>query len=441
MKHIYLFLIIFLGVIAIGRAQAPNSAFENVDALVQAGELTELSAVYSRILETYPTDRRALLGSAAVLSWQGARDQARATFNQVLALYPNDIDALTGLGYDYAWDGNYQDAEAAFLKALELDPENLSARKGLGFTYLWSGDADKAETLFRAVADDHPRDAEARRGVGQALLAQRRNRSAEAAFAEALQIDPNDAAAIDGAAAARASSGPFEASLWFGNSAAGGDVDVRAVQLTSWVTAKTSLRFRLDDSLSLDNPALARSGIDAQATFLSATHEFNPRFISTLEIGQRDLPGAFEQDIYKFEAALPNGRHTWKFGYQLSPHSAGFDDSLMFGGVSVPLAQRLSLDATLFLAETGATGDDESRVALYLEHRGRHGWTLGGGFGFGSVTSENVATDGTVATANLFASYPVSRLVSTQFQVRWENAPLDDFTVASIGLTVRPGRR
>lgn len=443
MKGIRLFLLIIFAsqAFATVQAQAPEAAFVDVDELVRTAQLVELAAVYEQILETFPEDRRALLGRAAVYSWEGERIAARRVFRQVLALYPDDIDALTGLGYDYAWGGEHGNAKAAFLRTLRLDPANVAAQKGLAFNYLWSGDPQKAEAQFRAVAAAHPQDVEARRGIGQALVAQQRGREAEVVFEQALQIDPNDFAARDGVRAARDIRGPFEASVSFGNSAAGGDVDIRALQLTSFVSPKTSVRFRLDDSLSLDNPALARSGADALATFISATHEFNSLLIGTLEIGQRDLPGQFDQDIYKFEVALPGARRTWKLGYQISPHSAGFDDTLIIGGLSMPLADHLSLDATMFVAETGAQGDDEYRSAVFLEHRTTRGWTVGGGVGIGSISSVNAAADGRVTTATLNAGFPISRSVSTFLQLRWEDAPLVDFSVATIGITVRPGRR
>jgi tetratricopeptide (TPR) repeat protein len=443
MKNMFLFLLTIFGFfgIAQGQGQAPESAFAEVDTLISDARLAELGDLYDEILASYPEDRRALVGRAGTYSWLGQRADARALFQRVLADEPEAIDALTGLGYDYAWGGDYADAEATFLRVLALDAQNAAAQKGLGFTYLWSGKLADAEARFRSAADDHPEDAEAKRGIGQTLMALRRGRAAEAAFQSALAIDPNDAAARDGVAAARQVTGPFEASIWVGNSAAGGDVDVRALQLTSWVAPGTSLRLRLDDSLSLDNPALARSGVDARATFASVTREFSPRFIGSLEIGRRDLPGTFEQDIYKLEAALPRSGKTWKFGYQSSPHSAGFDDSLAFAGIGLSLSDRLTLDTTLFQAETGAAKDSESRLAFFLEHRGIRGWSVGGGFGVGSVSSESAAADGTVTTANLLASFPLTRLLTTHFQLRWENAPLDDFTVATFGITVRPGRR
>jgi tetratricopeptide (TPR) repeat protein len=436
------FLIVLLHLATVAaHAQAPDSEFSEVDGLLRDGSLVELAALYDRILETYPKDRRALLGRAAAYSWDAQRTLARATFHKVIALYPGDIDAITGLAYDFAWGGDYAEAETNFFNALHLDSSNASAQKGLAFTYLWSGAPQSAEAWFRAVVAADPKDAEAQRGIGQALIAQRRGLAAELAFQQALQIDPADVAARHGIRAARDIGGPIEAAVWFGDSAAGGDVDIRAMQLTSFIGEATSIRFRLDDSLSLDNPVLARSGEDARATFVSATHAFGSRLVGSVEVGQRELPGEAKQDIYKIEASIPGVGRTWRFGYQDSPHSDGFNDSLVFGGLSFALSDRLTLDSTIFLADTGIAGDDEYRGVVALHHRAPRGWSVGGGVGIGHISSEDPLAKGRVTTANLIAGWPVTRSVSTYFQLRWESAPLVDFTVATLGVVVRPGRR
>jgi tetratricopeptide (TPR) repeat protein len=425
----------------IAAAQPAAPEYAPAEAAAARGDAAAMAEAYDRVLAQYPGDRRARVGRGVARSWLGDRSGARADFEAVLAGSPDDLEALNGLAYDYAWGGDYVLAEQTFVRGLRVEPRHVSLRKGLAFTYLWSGRSQAAEQLFTAIATDYPMDAEATRGIGQARLALGRAQPAEASFEAALALDPEDSAARAGIVAARQLPSPFEATFWVGDSAASNDFELRAFELASWVNPRTRIGLRHDDSLSLDNPALARSGLDADAWFVGAARRLTDQWTGVIEVGLRDLPQGAEQEIYKLEASYAPGPRVWKLGLQSSPHSSGFDDTLLFGGLNFPLADRVRFDATLFLAETGAAGDDETRGVAFVEYRPERNWSLGAGVGIGRISAANAAADGNVSTMHLVARVDLRSALSLSAQIRRENGPLVDYTIGMIGITYRQGRR
>jgi len=77
--------------------------------------------------------------------------------------------------------------------------------------------------------------------------------------------------ALGGANVAYADGPPkAELHVWAGNEVAdSSSIGLRSVEVGLWPTKKDRIGLRYDNSLSLDNPTLARQGIDAEAYFLS----------------------------------------------------------------------------------------------------------------------------------------------------------------------------
>ncbi len=417
---------------------AQSSAdFERAEQYAQSGNAVAMEAAYDAILRNDPANLHALVGRATARSWQGDRQGARSDYTAALSRDGRDLEALVGLGYDYAWGGDWSEADATFQRALSIAPDLLSARKGRAFTALWSGDTTLALTRFDAIARADPGDAEALRGAAQARLAMGQAGRAEAAFLEALSVSPGDPASLEGIRAARSLPALVEASVWVGNSAEGGDIGLRAAEIGSWITPEMRIGVRYDNSLSLDNPALAREGVDAEAWFLNAQMTFDGRFIAIGEIGTRDLPDGVDQDIYKLEGVLLDSGRSYKLGAQLSPTSAGYDDQLVYGGIGLPVSERIRLDATVFLSRSGAAEDEELRGAVFGEYTSPDRWTLGAGVGLGDVSSDTPGASGTVSTANLIATAPVMDRHTFSLQVRWEDAPLTEYSSVMAGFTLR----
>jgi Flp pilus assembly protein TadD len=422
-------------------ASGQSIDYARADAAAQAGDAAGMQRAYDALLATAPNDLRALVGRGTARSWQRDWKNAEDDFVAALALAPNNLDALTGLGYTYAWSGDYSRADETFAHALVVAPTHLAARKGLAFTHLWAGRATAAEAAFAALAAEQPDDIEAKRGVGQARLALGHGEPAELAFFEVLKIDPTDVGARAGIAAAQDLPAPFEASIWIGDSAANDSVRLRSAEFASWLTLKTRVSLRKDDSLSLDNVALARAGVDAEAWFVGAQHQFGDRFIGSVEHGTRDLPGGASQDVFKVEGVLPRDNRAWKLGLQVSPHSSGYDDTLVFGGLNFAATERVRVETLLFLADTGALGDDEYRAVVSAEYSAPQRWTVGGGLGVGEISSAAPGARGSVVTANMIASITLGPSFKLFVQSRWENGPLFDYSLVSTGFSFRQRRR
>jgi tetratricopeptide (TPR) repeat protein len=421
-------------------AQAPDARLR-AESFAQAGNAKAMELAYSEVLAGDPGNLQALNGRGTALSWQGRRSEARADFSAALSIEPENLEALTGLGYDYAWGKDYALAEETFGRALAIAPDALSVRKGLAFTALWSDQNALALERFSEILADNPSDLEALRATGDARLALGQAGRAEAAYLAAVKVAPDDMPSRSGIAAARRLPALLEVSVWAGNSAEGGDIGLRAAEVGSWVTPDTRLGVRYDNSLSLDNPALARTGVDAEAWFVAAQHTFADKVIAVAEIGKRSLPNDIDQEIFKLEGVLLGDGQSFKLGGQFSPSSAGYDDKLVYAGTGLNIGENFLVDATVYLSQSGATEDEEVRGAVFGEYRSPDRWTLGGGLGYGEVTSSVPGASGSVTTVNAIASAPIGGRHSVYLQARWEDAPLTEFSSVVLGVTFRLPRR
>ena len=125
-----------------------------------------------------------------------------------------------------------------------------------------------------------------------------------------------------GATSVAHADGPPKADLhvWAGNEVAGSSaVDLRSVEVGVRATKMDRIGLRCDNSLSLDNPTLARQGIDAEAYVVSWLNDFDGRVLLSGEVGTRERPGGGEQKIYKGEAVTFLSGSAVKLGAQVSP--------------------------------------------------------------------------------------------------------------------------
>ncbi len=245
-----------------------------------------------------------------------------------------------------------------------------------------------------------------------------------------------------GAASAVAEPPRAEFHVWGGNEADdSGAFGLRSAEAALWATAQDRFAVRYDNSLSLDNPTLARAGVDAEAYFLSYLHDFDGRWLVQAEVGRRDLPGDSEQDIYKLEFVVFNGGAAAKFGVQASPTDTPFGDytdTVVWGMYNFAVGERWRLEPALYVAETGAAGDREWRVAGYAEYNPEGGrWQLGAGAGFGDIDSDVSGASGEVVNAHARLTWNLTENHSLHAQVRYEDAPLQEYTVGLVGFSLR----
>jgi hypothetical protein len=245
-----------------------------------------------------------------------------------------------------------------------------------------------------------------------------------------------------GAGSATAEPPRAELHVWAGNEAGDSSaVGLRSAEAAIWPSSWDRIGLRYDNSLSQDNPTLARQGIDAEAYFLSYLHDFHGRFLLQGEVGQRNLPGGADQQIYKAEGVFFNEGRALKLGAQVSPTSdpAGdYTDRLVYGAYNFSVSEHWRLEPALYLSESGAAGDQEWRAAGYAEYNPPSAtWQLGVGAGFGQVDSDLPGASGDVVNAHARLTFNVLENHSLHFQVRYEDAPLQEYTTALVGISFR----
>lgn len=406
------------------------------EALGAKGDAEGMEQAYDDLLAQSPADLKALTGRAIARSWQGEHEQAQADFLTVLKAEPNDIAALTGLGYSYAWNKQYDKARATFERALIVAPDSLGAQKGLGYSFLWSGDSARALEVFQKAEAAFPLDAELKVAVARCLLALNQPELAQEKAQAALTLDATrgDAKALlsDPAGAPKY---PFEISIWAGTTS-NADSGLRLVEVAYSPDHDWRLAVRYDNSLSLDNPALARAGTNAEAYIANITHRIDDEWLVSAEAGFRNLPESDRQEIYKLEVVYDDAL---KLGAQLSPHSDGFDDELYYAAVAINVDAQWKLEPVVYLSTSGAGGDEEVRGVLNLEHRSEAGWRVGVGAGVGHITSDFAANEGEVFTASARGSVPVSDEFELHATLVYEDAPQNNYTTALVGVTYRLG--
>ena len=426
-------------VLAAETASADTAAlFDAADQAAKEQRLGDMERAYDEILAADPNNARALSGKAAAQAWTRRYAAAQATYRRAIALAPANTDNHVGLGYAYAWNGDYLDARAAFQEALRLEPDNVAARKGMAYSYLWSGEPGEALESFqraRTVAADDPEIAES---LGIAAMSLGRTRDAVDFFDEALRLQPDRSSARNARRNAYQSAPALESTVRFGSTTDAG-AGLRYAEVAHWLSRKTRLAVRYDNTLGLDNPSVADRDEDVPGYFASVRQSVGSRWQLIAEVGRRDLP-AGDQDVLGLQAHYRMGDKVLRVGGELGKHDAGHNDQLVYAGINVPLGDSFTIDPTLYLSETGIDEDSEWRGVVNVEYRGNPNWTTGVFAGGGTIDASDPAFDGSTFVAGAWANFAVAERHTLHFLVRREDAPSAAFTVAEVGFTYRlPG--
>ena len=416
---------------------AQSDKYAVAEAFAGRGDGPGMERAYGAILATDPNDVRALIGRGTAHSWQGERAQARRDFGHALFLEPNNLSALNGLGYDYLWGEEYRRAENTFARALRIAPNDLGARKGLAFAALWSERAELAQTRFGAIISDHPDDAEAHVGFAQAQLKLGHPGKAAEAYRSALHIDPNREDARKGLQATYDYPPWADATVLWGYTSSSSETGLRIVEAGVRPTPEWRVYGRYDNSLSLDNAALARTGQEVKTYFVGSQYDFEGDWLVAGEVGHRDLPDGEEQYIFKAEAVYFDEGWSYKGLVQLSPHSAGYTEEAALAIVNAPLAPNWRIEGLVGLAENGEAEDIEGRANLRLEHISPDRWTVGVGGGAGYIDSDIAGVSGPVYVAAANATLPIFNHHTLRFGVDYEKTPTSERTVILGGVTLR----
>jgi tetratricopeptide (TPR) repeat protein len=134
-------------------------------ALSWDGRLADSLAHYDELLALDPTDREARLGRARVLSWMDRQGPALAEYQAVLRDHPDDLEALRGVGRVQSWRGRQRDASRRMQELRAAHPNDRQATAILAESFEWMGRPDRAERVLREQRAADPADTRA-----QALL-------------------------------------------------------------------------------------------------------------------------------------------------------------------------------------------------------------------------------------------------------------------------------
>jgi len=118
-------------------------------ALSWDGAQSDALAEYDRLVTQDPTDREARLGRARVLSWVDRQGDALAEYEAVLRDHPGDLEASRGVGRVQSWRGRHRDASARMQDLLQSHPHDRQATAILAESLDWMGRPDRAERVLR----------------------------------------------------------------------------------------------------------------------------------------------------------------------------------------------------------------------------------------------------------------------------------------------------
>jgi thioredoxin-like negative regulator of GroEL len=127
-------------------------------ALSWDGELAASLAEYDALIARDPADREARLGRARVLSWLDRQGPALTEYEAVLRDHPDDLEARRGVGRVQSWRGRHRDASRRMQELLATQPHDRQATAILAESLDWMGRGDRAETVLREQVAADPAD-------------------------------------------------------------------------------------------------------------------------------------------------------------------------------------------------------------------------------------------------------------------------------------------
>lgn len=127
-------------------------------ALSWDGRHAEAIEEYDRVLLSTPKDREVRLARAQVLSWADRLGDALSAYEQILQDHPDDLQALRGKGRILSWRGRYREAIAHVQPLLRQQPNDRESTVILAESLNWMGRPDRAESALRNQLAKDPED-------------------------------------------------------------------------------------------------------------------------------------------------------------------------------------------------------------------------------------------------------------------------------------------
>ncbi len=117
-------------------AQSQQAAVNEVQALVESGELDQALDAADRFIRNHPSDPRMRFLKGLIFTNQSKWDQAIEVFRKLANDFPELPAPLNNLAVVYAETGNYESARDVLIEAINIDPKYAAAHENLGDIYV-----------------------------------------------------------------------------------------------------------------------------------------------------------------------------------------------------------------------------------------------------------------------------------------------------------------
>lgn len=135
-------------------AHAASDPLSDARAYESAQQFDQAAGSYREHLSTHGEDDEVRAALAKVLSWQGQYEEASRLYQEILSRHPADTDVRLALARVQSWQKHYEEAQAGYRAILRDAPDNREAKRGLADTCYWSGAYQEALQWYEALATD-----------------------------------------------------------------------------------------------------------------------------------------------------------------------------------------------------------------------------------------------------------------------------------------------
>jgi YaiO family outer membrane protein len=115
-------------------------------------EYGQAIAAYRQILAEHPEDDETGGALARALAKDGQLEQAGSLYQDILTRHPADVDVQIGFARVLAWRKQFPAAIQLFQAVLQQDPANRDALRGLADTLFWSGATQESLVHYSRLA-------------------------------------------------------------------------------------------------------------------------------------------------------------------------------------------------------------------------------------------------------------------------------------------------
>jgi hypothetical protein len=217
---------------------------------------------------------------------------------------------------------------------------------------------------------------------------------------------------------------------------------LRSLEVALWPSAALRLFGRYDNSLSLDNLTLLRTGRRIPTWTGGALLNWGGRFTTVVRAGHRNLPGQVGQSLLGVEQVVyTSGGSALKAGAELGPRADHRTEWIAHAGVSVPVGSRLRLEPVLFHARSGIGGERQWRALVASELRLGTRSSIGAGVAGGRISGSPTGLNGTVWDSYARVTTGLGALGRVHLLARHERAPgSSPLTTIAVGLSLNVPR-